>query len=57
MAAIPLPFFGRQTELEALRIRCAEPGLTIVKGPPKIGKTRLLREFKERTRKDNSRRI
>ncbi len=54
---IEIPFFGRRDELAELESRCAEPGLTIVKGPPKIGKTRLLKHFVKRSRAAGSRRI
>ncbi|MCC7390605.1 MAG: ATP-binding protein [Phycisphaerales bacterium] len=54
---IPIPFFGRGAELAALEERCASPGLTIVKGPPRIGKTRLLTHFVERSKVAGSRRV
>jgi len=54
---VHLPFFGRTQELEALRSRCAQPGLTIVRGEPKIGKSRLLREFVNETRASGRQRI
>lgn len=48
---------GRTEELKALESRCANPGLTIVKGPPKIGKTTLLKEFVKKSRAGGHRRI
>ena len=39
------PFFGRQQEIKELRRRIQKPGLTVVKGRPRIGKSRLLEEF------------
>lgn len=47
---IEIPFFGRTRELADLDERCKHPGVTIVAGPPRIGKTRLLKVFYERSR-------
>ncbi len=44
------PFFGRQREIQELRRRIQEPGLTVVKGRPRIGKSRLLEELVSRLR-------
>ena len=52
---IPIPFFGRTNELAELEARCANPGITVVTGPPRIGKTRLLQEFVKRSRAADSR--
>ncbi|QKK08733.1 MAG: ATP-binding protein [Planctomycetota bacterium] len=57
MGRTPPPFLGRTEELKALESRCARPGLTIVKGPPKIGKTTLLKEFVKRSRAGGHRQI
>ncbi len=56
-SAIKIPFLGRQRELDLLEARCADPGLTIVKGPPRIGKTTLLKHFVDRSRAADSRRV
>jgi len=42
------PFFGRQDDLDALLEQAQTPGLTIIPGPPQIGKTRLLAETRSR---------
>ncbi|MEM9065433.1 MAG: hypothetical protein AAGB51_08090 [Planctomycetota bacterium] len=46
---IEIPFLARSQELQNLRDRCAEPGLTVVTGRPRIGKSRLLKRFVELT--------
>lgn len=49
------PFFGRQREIEELRKRVQKPGLTVVQGRPRIGKSRLLEEFVKLLRAESDR--
>ncbi len=44
------PCFGRQADIAYLLDRTKSTGLTAVVGPPQVGKTRLLRETRDRLR-------
>ncbi|MGI9013898.1 MAG: hypothetical protein ACR2GY_06560 [Phycisphaerales bacterium] len=47
-----LPFFGRTGQFGQLHEHIQNPGLTIVSGPPQIGKTTLLKHFADQLRND-----
>ena len=42
------PFFGRAADLDLLLSRARTPGVTVLVGRPRCGKTRLLLEARER---------
>ncbi|PHS17468.1 MAG: hypothetical protein COA78_03220 [Blastopirellula sp.] len=50
MSTEQFPIFGRQDDLEYLRQRIKQPGLTALAGRPQIGKTRLLEEIRDEIR-------
>ena len=57
MSKAPIPFLGREQELTFLRDRVSRPGLTVVEGPPQIGKTWLLKRLANQLRETNTARV
>ncbi|MGY8771501.1 MAG: hypothetical protein ACKVH8_24060 [Pirellulales bacterium] len=49
-----MPIFGRQADIDYLRERIQQPGMTILSGRPQIGKTRLLEEIRDSIREKAS---